>query len=176
MSFVKRNSVKILLFNDKKELLLMCVDDPKTTSVEGKYSGPFWFPVGGAIEPGETIQEAALREVYEETGIKKEDIELGPVVWHGEFDLILAGTPTHIKETFIVAETKQNNIDLTNLTCWEKAVVKKIDWFSLEEIKNCKEVIFPVLLPKYLPDIITEKYPSEPVEIDLGKQPDRERR
>ena len=50
--------------------------------------------------------------------------------------------------------------------------VKKVDWFSLEKIKNCKEVIFPVLLPKYLPDIMAEKYPSEPTEIDLGKQPE----
>lgn len=172
MPLVQRNSVKILLFNNQKELLLMCVDDPKTTSVEGKYSGPFWFPVGGAIEPGETIQEAALREVYEETGIKKEDIKLGPIVWFGEFDLILAGTPTHIKETFIVANTTQINIDLANLTSWEKAVVKKVDWFSLEKIKNCNQVIFPVLLPKYLPDIIAGNYPAEPIEIDLGKQPE----
>ncbi|MFH1461567.1 MAG: NUDIX domain-containing protein [bacterium] len=166
-----RNSVKILLLNDENELLLMCVDDPKTTIINGKYLGPFWFVIGGEIEQGESTAQAAIREIHEETGILKEHIKLGPIVWHGEFDLILAGTPTHIKEQFIVAKTKQKKISLENLTQWEKVVVKKIVWFSLDEIKNCNEIIYPIVLLDYLEDIIFEKYPDTPIEIDLAKQP-----
>ena len=42
-----------------------------------------------------------------------------------------------------------------------------MSWFSLDRIINSGEVIHPVLLPKYLPDIIAGKYPEEPLEIDL---------
>jgi hypothetical protein len=56
---------------------------------------------------------------------------------------------------------------------WEKKVVQKIKWFSLEKIKNSKEVIFPILLPEYLPDIISKKYPRKPIKIDLAKQPNK---
>ncbi len=171
MSLPVRNSVNILILNDKNELLLMCADDPKTTSVDGTYHGRFWFTIGGKIEEGESMQEAALRELREETGITPDQVELGPVVWFGEFDLVLAGTPTHIKQTFIVAKTKQKNISLENLTQEEKAVIKKIAWFSLDDIKNSTEVIYPIVLPQYLPDIISGNYPEQPLEIDLGKQP-----
>ena len=75
-----RNSVKIILLNDADELLLMCINDPKTKSIGWKHSGHFWTLIGGQIEDNKTILEAAQRETLEETGINKEDIELGPSV------------------------------------------------------------------------------------------------
>jgi 8-oxo-dGTP pyrophosphatase MutT (NUDIX family) len=175
MSLPIRNSIKVLLLNDNNELLLMSVDDPKTTTVEGKYNGRFWDLIGGEIEPGESVQEAAIREVFEETGIAKEQIELGPIVWFGEFDLVLAGKPTHLKQKFMVAKTKQKDVSLCNLTEPEQAVVEKLAWFSLEQIINSDEIIYPVVLPDYLPDIISGNYPDQPFEIDLAKVPKKRR-
>lgn len=173
MSLPIRNSIKILLLNDKKEILLMCADDPKTTTLDGKYNGKFWFAVGGQIENGESMQEAAIREIYEETGLGKEEIELGPIVWFGEFDLSLNGILTHMKQTFMVVKTNNKNVVLTNLDEWEKKKVKRLKWFSLEEIIHSDEVIYPVVLPQYLPSILKGKYPKKPIEIDLGKQPSK---
>ncbi|MFC1845723.1 NUDIX domain-containing protein [Candidatus Dependentiae bacterium] len=172
MSFVVRNSVKILLLNDNNELLLLHVDDPQTTSVDGTYHGPFWHPIGGGIESGETIQEAAIREIYEETGLKKEEVTLGPVVWCGEFDLVLAGTLTRINMQFMVAKTKKEDVHISGLIGREKDVAKKVEWLTLEKIKNCSQVIYPVVLLDYLPGILAGNYPEEPIEIDLGKQPE----
>lgn len=171
MSLSIRKSVNILLLNEANELLLMHADDPKTTSTDGVYHGPFWFPVGGQIEGDETFQETALRELYEETGLTPKDIELGPVVWYGAFDLILSGSLQHLNQHFLVAKTKKNTITHANLTQEERAVIKKSAWFSLEKLKNCPEVIFPVDLPIHLPDILAGNYPKEPLEIDLGKAP-----
>jgi 8-oxo-dGTP pyrophosphatase MutT (NUDIX family) len=178
MSLPVRNSVKILLMNENKEILLMCADDPTTTSKDGKYHGRFWFPIGGKIEEGESVQEAALREIFEETGIIKDNIELGPIVWFGEFDLVLSGKLQHLKEQFIVGRLRpgtgeaQTTISLNNLTDEERAVVKHVSWFSLDKIKHSTDVIFPVVLPDYLPDILAGKYPAQPLEIDLAKQPE----
>jgi 8-oxo-dGTP pyrophosphatase MutT (NUDIX family) len=168
-----RSSVKVLLLNDKDELLLICADDPKTTTVDGEYHGKFWFPIGGEIEKGESIQEAAFREIYEESGIEKKDVELGPVVWYGEFDLVLGGVKTHLKQTFIVARTKKRKVAFTKLDQWERKVIKEVKWFSLREIETSDEIIYPVLLKKYLPDIIFKKYPKKPIEIDLAKQSEK---
>lgn len=168
-----RNSVKILLLNEKDELLLMCADDPKTTSVDKTYHGRFWFCLGGQMNPGESFEQAAIREIYEETGIQKEDLDLGPIVWFGEFDMVLNGTLTHLKQTFLVAKTNQKQVFLNDLDKWERTFIEKLAWFSLEKIKNCSEVIYPVVLPEYLPDVLAEKYPPTILEIDLAKQPKR---
>ena len=102
-----RSSIKVILLNDKDELLLMCADDPKTTSADGKYLGKFWFTVGGEIELNESTEETAYREVYEETSIKKDEIELGPMVWFGEFDLILNGVLTRLKQNLLLQRQKE---------------------------------------------------------------------
>jgi 8-oxo-dGTP pyrophosphatase MutT (NUDIX family) len=176
MAIPVRTSVKVLLLNENDELLLMCADDPKTTSADNSYHGRFWYCVGGEINQGESTQEAALRETYEETGIPQEKIELGPIVWFGEFDMILHGTLTHLKQSFIVAKTKHNAVFLNDLDQWEKGFVKNVAWFSLEKIKNSEETIFPVVLTNYLPDILSGQYPTEPFEIDLAKPPEKKRR
>jgi 8-oxo-dGTP pyrophosphatase MutT (NUDIX family) len=163
-----RNAVKIVLLNDADELLLMCMDDPTITSIGLAYSGPFWTLIGGEMEPNETIAEAAERELFEETGLTREDVEFGPHVWFGELDLILYGEPTHIRQEFVVARTRCRDVSLANLTDAEKMVVTQLSWFSLDRLIGGGEVVHPTRLPEYLPDVIAGKYPREPIEIDLA--------
>jgi 8-oxo-dGTP pyrophosphatase MutT (NUDIX family) len=170
MAYPVRQSIKIILLNDADELLLMCMDDPKTMSIDGGYRGHFWTLIGGQIEANETVLEAAIREVFEETGICKEEIQFGPLVWFGEFDMILHDIPIHIRQQFIVARTKRRSFSLTNLTQDETEVVKYLEWFSYDRILNSGEQIYPVLLPNYLQEIIAGKYPEEPLEIDLAAE------
>ncbi len=51
------------------------VHDGKLLVVQMRHTGKFWFP-GGALEKGETLEECVKREVWEETGVDIEVIEL----------------------------------------------------------------------------------------------------
>jgi|GEM_PF-555178 len=162
-----RECTRAILLNDKLEILLLKADDPNTTTTSGRYNGPFWFLVGGAIEPEENEEEAVLREIYEETGIKKDQIKLGPVVWKGDVDLIINGTLNRLQQRFIVASSSVTEISLEHLTAQEKLVIKDIRWFSLKEIQESQELIYPTCLKQYLPDILAGIYPKRPLEINL---------
>ncbi|MDR1433115.1 MAG: NUDIX domain-containing protein [Puniceicoccales bacterium] len=166
-----RSSVKLILLNAQNKLALMCADDDGIRSASGEYRGRFWFMVGGKIEPGETILDAAKRELFEETGIGSSDVEFGPEVWKGSVDLLMDGELTTVNQRFIVARTAVTAFDLSHLTDREKAAIEEIKWFSLEDIERCEDTIYPVLLGEYLPDIISGNYPAQAIEIDLAKQP-----
>jgi len=68
----------ILVLNNKKDKVLMCFrsKDP--------YKGLYNL-VGGKIEPNEDYLKSAYRELFEETGISNQDIDLLPFmdyIWH----------------------------------------------------------------------------------------------
>lgn len=147
----------------------MCADDPKTTSKDGTYHGRFWFAIGGEIEPGKELMNAAIRELKEETWLEEQDITFGPKVWFGEFEMVLSGKMTKLKQQFIVAHAKKSETTLQHLTEEEQKVIEKTAWFSLRGIKQSKQVVYPVVLPEYLPDILNKNYSKEPIWIDLAK-------
>ena len=70
---MKYNYNLIAVFDESAEHLLMCLrrKDP--------YKGLYNF-VGGKIEPGEDGMAAAYRELFEETGVAKDDIRLHSVM------------------------------------------------------------------------------------------------
>lgn len=170
-----RNSVKLILLNENNELLLMSTDDKEIQGKEGNYNGKFWQMVGGKIEEGETLREAAYRELFEETGLKKEQVQVLDPVWYGEVDLMMHGKLTKVKQSFVPARTSSPNVSMENLTDEEKPVCTKLEWFSSDKIKDCPDIIYPVLLtdPKYLPAILQGNIPKDIIPIDLTRQPEK---
>lgn len=56
----QNGAVKVAVLSPKGEILLI---------INRKRPNPLWCFPGGGVENGETIAEAAVREVYDETGI-----------------------------------------------------------------------------------------------------------
>jgi 8-oxo-dGTP pyrophosphatase MutT (NUDIX family) len=71
---LRRRAARVLVLDRADRLLLLRGVDPSTRD------RPFWFTVGGGLEPGETPRAGAVREVHEETGLLvREDDLVGPV-------------------------------------------------------------------------------------------------
>ncbi len=168
----QKRTIRILLINNKNELLLMRVVDPSTTSLDKKSRAAFWCTIGGKIEQGETIQQAACRELFEETGLTENDVILGPIVWYGIHQMIISGIHVELDEKFIVVRLNSNKkIVQDNFTENERNVVTNMEWLSHSKIINASEPIFPAILKTHLKDILSGEYPASPLFMDLSLEP-----
>lgn len=70
----ERVCARVLPVNAAGEVLLLHGWDPADPG------SPYWFSIGGGVEPGEPLAEAAAREMLEETGIVVSPAELGEPV------------------------------------------------------------------------------------------------
>ena len=55
-----------------------------------------WGTIGGALDPGETHEQAAVRELYEETGLVVDPRALTPA-FHPQQPATSAGTACHYR-------------------------------------------------------------------------------
>ena len=81
---LRRPAARVVLLDEAKRIFLMHGSDPMRPE-----KGTWWEIPGGGIEPGETSQEAAARELYEECGFR--DVKVGPCIWtqYVEFDFAM---------------------------------------------------------------------------------------
>src|SRR5262245_61088005 len=97
---IDRPSARVLIFDPQGRVLLFSSAMP-----DGVSAGRLWVAPGGALEPNETWEQAAHRELYEETGL---EVPLGPCVWHREHAWYWASRGDWYRsiERFFVARTE----------------------------------------------------------------------
>lgn len=161
-----RKTARLILLNPENEVLLMNIRSKDVSDPDKPIQKPFWVTIGGKIEDGESLVEAAIREVTEETG--HTNVLIGPPIWHGAVLLNWKGVQTELQETFVVAHTDQYEIIRDGLSQEEQEVVQKYKWWSVAELQSTDDIIIPCDIAKLLPDIIAGKYPELVMNIDLS--------
>src|SRR6267142_1990894 len=124
----ERLTVRVLLFDRDDRLLLM----------KGRFPGMprdgAWFTVGGGAEAGETVLQAAVREVREETGFT--EVAFGPVIWRSDGALTLpGGERVMMREHFIVARCGGGEPSRDGWDALERQLVLDLRWWSLVELQ-----------------------------------------
>lgn len=154
---IPRPSARLLLVDDQERVLLL-------KSVDARQDDPvFWFTPGGALEPGESYEQAAHRELREETGIS--NVTLGPWVWSRRHIFGMAGVRYDSIERFFIVRTNVVQLDFSGLQAIEREVIREHRWWSAAEILAATHELFvPRRMGSLLVPLLAGQVTSMPIE------------
>ncbi|WP_295207036.1 NUDIX domain-containing protein [uncultured Brevundimonas sp.] len=117
---------------------------------EGPLAGTaFWATPGGGCEGDETFEDAARRELFEETGLVVE--HPGPQVAQVRVSFRLPdGRMADVDQRFFLLRTDDFVLSPKGWTDEEQRVLTQYRWWSLEDIRDSKETIWPAELVEIL--------------------------
>ncbi|MFD6422646.1 NUDIX hydrolase [Streptomyces sp. NPDC060198] len=149
-----RTVARVVLLDPQDRILLLHGFEPEDPAKT------WWFTPGGGLEGDESHEQAARRELAEETGIR--DIELGPVLWKRRCSFPFDGRRWEQDEWYFLARTEQTATDLGGLTELERRSVAGLRWWTSAELRATRETVYPTKLAELLRTLLDEGSPSVP--------------
>ena len=125
----KRITARVLPVNREGRVLLLHGWDPFHRN------DPFWFTIGGAIDPGETLAEAAARELLEEVGVAVDPSAFGEPVASGPIVFTWAGVKFDQEQTFFALPLDDADVSFDGQEALERATIDKHGWLLPEDLE-----------------------------------------
>jgi 8-oxo-dGTP pyrophosphatase MutT (NUDIX family) len=148
-----RRSARVILIDPAGRTLLFQSED-------------FWFTPGGGIEAGETTEEAAARELWEETGLRIAPDQLGPLVAEtsGYADLGWATGMFH--DAFYFHRSPPGfAVDTSGWQPLEASTMSGHRWWTADEVDASHRNVFPFGLGPLLRDLLAGRIPPAPISL-----------
>ncbi|AYF98999.1 NUDIX hydrolase [Protaetiibacter intestinalis] len=144
-----RLAARVLVFDREDRVLLFLTTAPDSSGIAR------WLTPGGGVDAGEGFEEAARRELFEETGL--EVGELGAPVWAHDYDVEWdsADHDSGHAEFFTVV-TDRFEPSSAHWTAEEQVDVLEHRWWSLAELLAER----PRFEPAELIELVRRQLPS----------------
>jgi 8-oxo-dGTP pyrophosphatase MutT (NUDIX family) len=156
---VWRPTARILLADADGRVLLFSAQE-----ADGEQ---WWFTPGGGMHRGETVQSAAVRELFEETGVAVTEAGLGPVVatsssrWLAkqEGKLFLGA------HSFFFVRVPRAMLNTDGQEDFERSLITGHRWWSVPDLRAATERISPLGLADLMERLLCGDIPARPVRL-----------
>ena len=134
----QRPASRLLIVDDDGRVLLF-----RYVHKQGPLAGQdFWSTPGGGVEDGESFEQAALRELREETGLIRDTV--GEAVAERGFAMQLPdGEWVEAREKYFVVMWNDTSLSRHGWTDDEAAVIADQRWWSKDELARTSAIVWP---------------------------------
>ncbi|MCV7196846.1 NUDIX hydrolase [Mycobacterium angelicum] len=146
-----RTSARVVLLDDTGAVLLLCGSDPAKPDDK---TAKWWFTVGGQVQQGERLAEAAARELAEETGLQVAPADLVGPVWRRDEVFEFNGSMIDSEEFYLVYRTRRFEPSITGRTELERRYIHGFRWCNPKDIAELVaggQLVYPLQLGELLP-------------------------
>jgi 8-oxo-dGTP pyrophosphatase MutT (NUDIX family) len=156
----ERPTARILLVDALERILLFRI----WLDGERAARGRVWITPGGGVQPGESLAEAAARELREETGLRLDPVDLGPVVARSSGEW---GQRRRYRavDWFFHVRVPELAVDTAGFMPEERRLVTGHRWWTRAEIELATEPILPFGLLPLLERLFAGERPEPPMEL-----------
>jgi 8-oxo-dGTP pyrophosphatase MutT (NUDIX family) len=152
---ISRQAVRVLLLDEADRVLLVRFRDGDRS---------WWCAPGGGVEPGETDQAAAERELREELG--DAPIELGPCIWTRRHVGVFRGNAFDQSERIYLGRVTAFDPQ-PSPGAFREHDPEDIRWWTTDEIATADATFSPTRLPILVRRLLEDGPPSQPVDVGV---------
>lgn len=138
-----RPTARVMVFDTADRILLLEIHDKLALHVLHPGMTQYWLVPGGGLDPGETPEQAAVRELREETSLQI--ASPGPCLWVEDRPLVplpVDGAMT-CRDHYFAVRISQPEVHLGNLLDYEKETHLAFKWWDLTTLERSGDDCVP---------------------------------
>jgi 8-oxo-dGTP pyrophosphatase MutT (NUDIX family) len=124
-----------------------------------------WLTPGGGVRAGESLPQAAARELAEETGLRRRSEDLGPVIavcagiwWAGS-------QPFFGVDSYFLVRSDEIDLDAARPEEQERAALATHRWWTADELDATADRVFPLGVVSLLRSVLAGELSELPVRL-----------